>query len=85
MGNNEVIEKDNDDLLKRVAFVQKTLGVLGEAYRNDWSDVDGRVIRDELATIAGFLDENKELPSFEEWLDREWIYEGDHGYHWKGY
>ncbi len=71
------------DLVARIAFVQEVLGVLGNTYRNDWSEVDGRNIRSQLDRIASYLDKGTKLPVMEEWMYREFITEGKYGYEWK--
>ena len=69
-------------MMTRVEFLQKALIALGEAYRGDWSGVDGREIRSELEELARFLDEDHPLPSFEQWLQATGIKEDEYGYGW---
>lgn len=39
-----------------IEAVQQTLGALGSAWRNDWSDFDGRTLRSQLNEISAALD-----------------------------
>lgn len=41
---------------KAVDFIAHALRLLGQAYRGDWSDFDGRTLRDELNELADALD-----------------------------
>jgi hypothetical protein len=45
--------------MNKIEIVKRELNALGQYWRNDWSDFDGRTLRDQLDTIASFLD-NKE-------------------------
>lgn len=58
---------------KRIEFVQKCLHAYGQAMSNDWGDFDGRACQSTLDEISSFLNENKFLPTFEQWLDSECI------------
>ena len=44
---------------ERIAIAQRELKALGQYYRNDWSDFDGRTLRTELEELATFLSSDK--------------------------
>ena len=45
---------------ERIAIAQRELKALGQYYRNDWSDFDGRTLRTELEELATFLSSDKQ-------------------------
>jgi hypothetical protein len=67
---------------KRIEFVKKALEALGGAYRNDWSQVDGRTLKAQLEKISSYLDGDKPLPGFDEWMLDAGIEETKYGYDW---
>jgi hypothetical protein len=69
--------------MDKAEFVAECLDALGAAYRNDWSDFDGRQLRGELGTLSSYLRGSSPTPTFEEWLEIESINETKHGYEWK--
>jgi hypothetical protein len=55
---------------ENIREAKKCLNALGSAYRNDWSNCDGRAIRDELDGIHSVLDGKI---NYEEYCKREQI------------
>jgi hypothetical protein len=69
--------------MSNVAVVQQAMIELGQAYRGDWSDFDGRTLRDDLVSLAGFLDEDARPVLIEELRDRLFIeVDGDGSVQW---
>jgi hypothetical protein len=56
----------------KVEAVAEALEALGSAYRGDWSDFDGRSLRDELGALATVL-RSPEPFDLERWYASEWI------------
>ena len=68
----------------RILYVQECLRALGDAYRHDWSEVDGRQLRSELSEVSSILTclDAKILP-FDTWLQQSSITKReDGGYEW---
>lgn len=72
------------DMKERITIVQQCLYAYGAAIRGDWEEIDGRSVRDTLQTLADMLNENVDMPTFEDWLEEEGIVsDGYGGYEWE--
>ena len=66
------------DLNKEEAI--KCLNALGEAWRGDWNDFDGRTLRDQLGEIASVLNGHM---SYEMFIEINGIIDEDNYFRWK--
>ena len=55
---------------KRIMDTLQCLNALGSAWRNDWSDFDGRTLRDQLDDIALVLNGES---TYKDFLEDNWI------------
>ena len=62
--------------------VIEMLHILGAAWRSDWSDFDGRMLRDQLDFIAMQLRDDVKECSVEDFMKAELIKKTEYGYGW---
>ena len=69
--------------MERVELVKRCLYAYGQAIRGDWSCIDGRKVQDNLEDLAWLLNEDSNLPTFEDWIrDAGIVEEGNGLYGW---
>ena len=57
------------DAAKVVEIMGRELAAIGQYYRNDWSDFDGRTLRSQLADLASWGDKATKGETQEEYAD----------------
>jgi hypothetical protein len=54
---------------QRLAAVRFALRLLGQSWRSDWSDFDGRTLRSQLEGISDLLRSEQPLEDLRTWID----------------
>lgn len=59
--------------MEKIKILERELKALGQYYRNDWSDFDGRTLRDQIDDIFLWFNnnENTEFVNFTEKLAKQ--------------